>query len=95
MGGKCKFNDAWPKKYSWLKAVADDHSSAFCKLCNTSFKVDSKGESSVTRHADGEKHKSYASNVTKPLTTFFQGKDYLVYTSKIYYNLVHIYSCAG
>lgn len=78
MGAKCKFNDSWPKKYNWLKGVDNDLSSAFCKLCNTAFKIDSKGESSVTRHAEGETHKSLASNTTKLLTTFFKGNKYCI-----------------
>lgn len=74
MGGKCKFNEAWLAKYSWLKSVVDDPNSAFCKLCNTQFKVDSKGETSLTRHADGEKHKSLATKEPMHLTNFFRGE---------------------
>lgn len=78
MGGKCKFNEAWLLAYSWLRAVKNDPSSAYCILCDSEFKIDSKGESSLTRHADGEKHKSKANSAatSKPLTSFFKRKYY-------------------
>lgn len=79
MGGKCKFNNSWVDKYPWLKAVEGDSTSGFCKLCMTTFKVDSKGESSVSRHADSDKHKSLASSAStsKQMTNFFKGKIYI------------------
>lgn len=73
MGGKCKFKPSWLEKYKWLKAIEGDSTSAACKWCNSSFKVNQKGEGDVTRHADSDKHKSAAQNMPDSVATFFKG----------------------
>lgn len=75
MGGKCKFNQVWLQTYKWLSEVKDDESSANCKWCNSRFKIDSKGEGSVKKHAETDKHKQIANNASNTLTKFYKGEN--------------------
>lgn len=62
------FNSKWLKIHSWINAVPDDSSKAYCKLCKTIFSISTKGEGNVKQHAEGLKHK----NAEKGLHRFFR-----------------------
>lgn len=67
------FNLKWIKKYLWLSSVDGDSSKAFCKLCQKSFSISSKGEAAIKEHGDGAKHKEAekSKTFTQPLNRFF------------------------
>ena len=75
MDGKCKFNQAWLDTYKWLAAVKGDEYSAKCKLCNSQFKIDSKGASTIKKHEDGPNHKARVNAAaSSSLTKYCKGK---------------------
>lgn len=67
------FNPKWIEIYKWIKAVDDDRTKAFCKLCNKAFSIASKGEGSIKEHAEGVKHKEAQKSTTstQSLHSFF------------------------
>jgi len=55
------FNKSWiqePLFSSWLLAVKDDSSKAYCKICKCEFSIIHKGRGDLIRHAEREKHVS-------------------------------------
>lgn len=75
MGGKCKFNTDWPKNYKWVEAVKDDEHKAKCTWCDSTFKIDSRGEATLKTHEGIDKHveAAKARSMSNVLTKFFPG----------------------
>lgn len=69
---KTAYNKKWKDKYPWISPVKDDSDRALCTLCNSKFKISSKGEGSVKEHADGDSHKKNEKKAkfTQPLDRF-------------------------
>lgn len=53
-----KYSSEWEKTYNWLQRCPSDTSSAKCKICNCTFKVNGSGISQVKSHASSKKHSS-------------------------------------
>ena len=83
------FKEDWltdPDYVLWLSKVKDDDTAARCKLCKSTFKLSTMGQSSLTDHANGKKHKKHVKKVEgffkKPsnstLSTFTSGTQFLL-----------------
>ncbi|XP_048512809.1 uncharacterized protein LOC125501482 [Athalia rosae] len=70
---KCSFNKLWilDDALSWVRPVSTDPYSAFCTLCKVPIFLSNMGESALTSHKDGKKHKAMAINqkTTLPIYT--------------------------
>lgn len=70
MPRKTKFSPVWLEKNdrngkvvkTWCRA-SDDEFSAFCILCDSTFKISNQGFSQILLHADGAKHKKASNNM--------------------------------
>ena len=62
--GKLKqtyFEDCWlqdPNFKGWVGKIANDKTSAECKICKKSFKLSNMGSQALTSHMNGGKHRS-------------------------------------
>lgn len=56
MSGKCKFNKEWLSNYAWLEEVSERPDKGYCKLCNSTITIGSKGIAAVTQHRDSRTH---------------------------------------
>ncbi|WAR04834.1 hypothetical protein MAR_020203 [Mya arenaria] len=55
-GRKCSFQHKWMEKYKWVKSTTDPKK-ARCTVCLKDFDVCNMGESALSSHAQGSKHK--------------------------------------
>lgn len=53
-----KYSSEWERSFSWLKKCPSDTSSAMCKACNSTFKIDGSGIAQVKSHNKSVKHVS-------------------------------------
>ena len=75
---KTKYNANWEKEHLWLTAVVQDVYTAFCKLCNKTFRIDGSGLSQVNSHACSNFHKKQVINFSTQ-RTFSTNADFVPY----------------
>ena len=50
------YKQDWESQVSWINSVVSDQFSAFCTLCNKTFKIDNSGISLVNVHGKTKRH---------------------------------------
>ncbi|XP_051938243.1 uncharacterized protein LOC127611613 isoform X2 [Hippocampus zosterae] len=70
MPGQCYFQVAWldkPEFRDWVGKVAEEKTSAYCRVCQKSISVRRLGVSALTTHAKGSKHMKAMRSVSSVL----------------------------
>ena len=53
---KVSYRSSWESDFTWIQKDKDS-SNAYCKVCNSSFRIDNSGLSQVKAHASADSHK--------------------------------------
>ena len=60
----------WESQVSWINSVVSDQFSAFCTLCNKTFKIDNSGISLVNVHGKTKRHSEIEKQKVKGFLPF-------------------------